>query len=77
MNFKPNLWKTILSIGVGLCGSIIISTFLPHCTDISSRIYNPTNQQCLSLGPVFIFITFLIITVGLYLIWSMIQKNRS
>ena len=69
MNFKPTLWKSIISI----IGGIFIIPYLIG----KLFIKKPTGLEADTFSPLWTNILYIIIGVVLiYLIWSLIQKRK-
>ncbi len=88
MNFKLMLWKTIISIIVGLTLGIIISGVLFPCTggsvnvdpDGATSVSDPTCAFYSGLEPLYKepshAITTLLMVILTYSIWSLFQKKK-
>jgi hypothetical protein len=71
MNFKPTLWKSIVSI----VGGIIVGLFYSSTYDVCDINYCPSAFQKLFDYPTS-FIYLLVGLVAIYIIWSLIQKKK-
>ena len=69
MNFKPTLWKSIISIILGiLLGSYLRSIYYDF-------VRKPTNiDEAIPFWTLIIYIVFAAILI--YIIWSFIQKKK-
>ena len=76
MNFKPTLWKTILSLGAYLIGVlyIIYGIVMSPCTENTCSVV----QFMIKVELAFYFALpiFLTSAVVIYIIWSLIQKKK-
>ena len=76
MNFKPTLWKTIISLIVGILVDIYISSNTKAlCLMIEGRECIQPNWYSNLLNPAALLIS-LIIIILIYLIWSYFQKRK-
>ena len=67
MNFKPNLWKIIVSICLALIANLFGMVFLGGCVGFIN---------CYLQGLAKVWMVWLIILVMVYIIWSLIEKKK-
>jgi len=64
MNFKPTLWKTIISIIIGAIGIFLIFSIIYTGDSILRFVFN--------MPLIYVFLILFVVT---YIIWSLFQKR--
>lgn len=81
MNFKPTLWKIVLSIVLGIVFGILIKQIGLYLCELN-EIPNPEIQDGCGFGffyypNLFLSIYSIIPIIAIYIIWSFIQKKQT
>lgn len=74
MNFKPTLWKSIVSLAVVVIGDFLQAKSI-DCVLSPGASCPPTLWKDFAFEPR-IVITSLILGLCVYVVWSLVQKKR-